>query len=313
MFDPSPVVLMAVVVLDAVFKDPHYRLHPVRLVGDLVSMGESLCRRLPLSPKSQGVVLVVGVESAVLFSVVVLQLLFSLIHLQWLVALFLGYSALAGGALWEEARLVGEAVSSGALEEARARLSFLVTRDTSRMGAPEILKAAIESLAENTSDGIVAPLLFFALGGAPLAFIYKAADTMDSMVGYLNPQYAQFGWAAARLDDLLNFIPARLTALLVVVAGWAVGMDHRGAWRSTKSFAKCTASPNSGYPESAFAGALEVQLGGGRCVYFGQAVTLPPIGDGRDTVTPRDLFAAVELSKATTLAALLVSLVLVVF
>jgi len=312
-FHPSPLTVMAVVVLDLLLKDPHYRLHPVRLVGEIISFGEDICRKLPFSPRIQGVLLTAGVELVTVFSVLLFILLSSLLHLQWLASLFLGYSALAGGALWEEIERVGEAASRGELQSARKLLSFLVTRDTSNMDQSEVLRTAIESLAENTADGIVAPLLFFAIGGAPLAFFYKAADTLDSMVGYLTPRYAQFGWAAARLDDLLNFIPARITALLVAVAGWPLGLSPKVTLETIKRFSRSSLSPNSGYPEAAFAGALGVQLGGGRCVYFDQPVDLPPIGEGRRAVTPRDLQLAVNLSKATTFAALLLSLLIAAF
>ncbi len=312
MFDPSPLLLMAAVVLDAIFKDPHYRFHPVRLVGDLVALGEELCRRLPFSQRAQGLVLVIGVETATVLSVLLLDLAFAPLHLSWLVVLFLGYSALAGGSLWEEIERVGEAVARGDLELARAQLSLLVTRDTSNMSASEVLRASTESLAENTLDGIVSPLLFFALGGAPLAFFFKAADTLDSMVGYQTPRYAQFGWAAARLDDSLNYIPARLTAVLVACAGVVMGRSFGETMKTVKLFSRNSQSPNSGYPEAAFAGALGVRLGGGKCVYFGDEVELPPIGDGREVITTRDLFMAVNLSKITTFCALVVAIVVAI-
>ena len=310
-FHPSSLTIMTVVVLDAVFKDPHYRLHPIRIIGDLVVKGERFCRKLPFGPKIQGLFLVVGVELCTVLSVLLLLVLFSNLRLQWLVVLFLGYSALAGGALWKEIDRIGEAVAWGDLERARTMLSLLVTRDTSNMGKSEILKTAIESLAENTSDGIVAPLLFFSLGGIPLVLFYKAADILDSMIGYRTPRYIQFGWGPAKLDDLLNFAPARLTAFLVAVSGWILGMDPRKIYETIKRFSKNSPSPNSGYPEAAFAGALGVQLGGSRCFYFNESVLLLPIGRGRTLFTSKDLFLAVDLSKAVTVVALFIIATLV--
>ncbi len=313
MFSPSPLMVMSVVVLDLLLKDPHYSFHPVRLMGMLVDRSEGVCREISISPRIQGVLMVLGVEVVTVAATVLLLFLFTPIHMAWLPTLFLGYFALAGGALWQEIGLVGDAVTRGELVEARERLSFLVTRDTSNMDASEILRTAIESLAENTADAIVAPLLFFALGGVPLAFFYKAADTMDSMVGYKTPRYAQFGWAAARLDDLLNYLPARITALLVAIAGLVMGMGFLNTWNTVRRFAHNSPSPNSGYPEAAFAGALGVRLGGGRCTYFGEAVLLPPIGEGKSILTPKDLYLALDLSKAATLAAVVLAVLLALF
>ena len=306
-----PLVLTVAILLDILFGDPHYPFHPVKLMGHLTTLGEKVCRRLPLPHRGQGLLMVLGVLATVAITTMAALSLASKIHLwlRWAVEIYLAYTALAGGALWREVEGITRLVKEERMAEAKKRLSWLVSRDTEPMGEEEILIAATETLAENTSDGIIGPLLFLAVGGVPLAMLYKAADTMDSMVGYKTPQYLQFGWAAARLDDLLNIIPSRLTALLMTASAWYLGFSPPSrVLTSVRQWAPMHPSPNAGYPEAAMVGALAIKLGG-PCYYFGEWIERPWIGHGE----PPDLKAmekGIVLSKVTFLAALLIIWVL---
>jgi adenosylcobinamide-phosphate synthase len=175
---------------------------------------------------------------------------------------------------------------------------MIVGRDTGELGESEIWRGAVETVAENTSDGVVAPLFFLMLGGPLLALAYKAVNTLDSMVGYKNERYLRFGWAAARLDDLLNLVPARLTGILMVLAAPFAGLSSRGAWRIMRRDGRNHSSPNSGIPEAAAAGALGVRLGGANR-YFGRTVEKPNIGDPDCPLDERSWRGAVRLMYAS--------------
>ena len=194
-------------------------------------------------------------------------------------------------------------LSQGDLAGARQALAMIVGRETAELDEQAILRACIETVAENSSDGIVAPLVYLGLGGPVAGIVYKAASTMDSMVGYKNQRYRDFGRAAARLDDLLNWLPARLTALLLVLASVPLGRDARGAWRIMRRDARRHASPNAGFPEAAAAGALGVQLGGA-ARYFGAWQEKPTFGDAGRALTIADYRQMVMLMYATTVLAL---------
>ena len=181
---------------------------------------------------------------------------------------------------------------------------MIVGRDTDRLDEAGVARAAVETVAENASDGVIAPLLFLAVGGAPLGMAYKAANTMDSMVGYKNDKYLYFGRAAARLDDLLNLIPARVAGVLMCLGAAASGYDGRNAWRIFRRDRKNHKSPNSAHTEAACAGALQLQLAGPSC-YFGKLVDKPTIGDDQRPVEPLDILRAGRILYATAFFALL--------
>lgn len=186
------------------------------------------------------------------------------------------------------------ALRDGDVEKAREAVSMIVGRDTAVLSAEGITKAAVETVAENTSDGSIAPLFFMLLGGSAAGFAYKAVNTMDSMLGYKNEKYLYFGRPAARLDDVVNFIPSRLAALLMIAAAWLCGMDGKGAFRIWRRDRFKHASPNSAQTESVCAGALGVALAGD-AVYFGKVVKKPFIGDGKRPVEPEDIARANRL------------------
>jgi adenosylcobinamide-phosphate synthase len=214
------------------------------------------------------------------------------------------WAVLGGSSLGREGRLMARALEDGDLDAARARLPHLCARDPQELDGPALARATVESIAENTSDAAVAPLLWGAVAGVPGLLAYRAVNTLDAMVGYRSPRYANFGWAAARLDDAANWIPARLTGLLTVAcAPWAGGRGLaavRGSYTVLRRDGGAHPSPNAGRCEAAFAGALGVRLGGTN-VYAGHAEDRPELGDGRPAEV-RDVHHAVRLSTAVTLA-----------
>jgi adenosylcobinamide-phosphate synthase len=222
---------------------------------------------------------------------------------------FVCYQMLAAKQLRIEALRVADALENEGLVAARTAVSMIVGRDTAELDEAGVVRAAVETVAENASDGVVAPLLFMAVGGAPAGVLYKAVNTMDSMVGYKNDRYRYFGTVAARLDDLLNWVPARLTGVLMCLVAPLVGLDGAGAWRIFLRDRRKHASPNSAHPEAACAGALGVRLAG-PASYFGVVHDKPYIGDDNRPIERADIGRACRLLKATSLAALVLGLAL---
>lgn len=258
---------LAVCLLDVVLGDPRWFPHPVRLLGAVIQWCDQLmnylCQR-PMGKRMAGMVLALGLPygSYVMVREVIGfmdSLNEALGMITWIV---LGYTTLAARDLWDHARQVYEALTEQELSESRIAVSQLVGRDTAHLSESDIVRATIESVSENTSDGIVAPLFYLALGGPSLAMAYKAVNTLDSMIGYRNARYRDLGWASARLDDVMNWIPARLTALGISVAAALRLGTGKASWRMCWRDARKHISPNSGWPEAAMAGALDVQLGG---------------------------------------------------
>jgi adenosylcobinamide-phosphate synthase len=198
------------------------------------------------------------------------------------------------------------------LNRAREEVGFLVGRETNHLDEKEICRALIETVSENTSDGIVAPLFYLVIGGPALAMAYKALNTLDSMVGYRNDRYRYFGWASAKGDDVANFLPSRLTALLFVFSSFIVGKRWRGAWRAAWRDGGKNPSPNSGYPEAAMAGALGVQLGGEN-LYFGRIEEKPLIGESERPVDRNVAKESLLLMISTSLIAAMIAILVKVF
>ena len=293
-------ILQAVVggfVLDALFGDPAWLPHPVVLMGRCISRLEKFLRaRLPGTP--QGELLGGAVTAFCLpvgtFLVTSLVCLAAAKLSPWLglaVQMFWCGQALAARGLAQESTNVYNELVRNDLPAARKAVSRIVGRDTQDLTAEGVTKAAVETVAENASDGVIAPLLYMLIGGAPLALTYKAINTMDSMLGYKNEKYLYFGRAAAKLDDLANYIPSRLAALLWVAAAAFTGNDAKGAWRIWRRDRRNHASPNSAQTESACAGALGVQLAG-PAYYFGEYYPKPTIGDALRPIEPQDILRA---------------------
>ena len=284
-------------VLDAIFGDPAWLPHPVVYMGKAISRLEKFLRaRLPKTPQGEllggavvafclpvGTLLLTGL---VCWGAAMLHLLLGLA-----VQMFWCGQALAAKGLMQESMNVYAELKKGSLPAARKAVSRIVGRDTEALTAEGVTKAAVETVAENASDGVIAPLLYMLLGGAPLALTYKAINTMDSMLGYKNEKYLYFGRAAAKLDDVANYIPSRLAALLWIMAAAFTRNDAKGAWRIWRRDRRNHASPNSAQTESACAGALGVQLAG-PAYYFGEYYPKPTIGDPLRPIEPEDILRA---------------------
>ncbi len=309
------IALVCGYVLDALFGDPYQMPHIIRLIGTLISGAERLLRRIfpptPLGERMAGAVLVMLVAGGCSGCTWLVLGLLSRVspQLAWVVETFVCYQMLAAKQLRIEALRVADALENEGLVAARTAVSMIVGRDTAELDEAGVVRAAVETVAENASDGVVAPLLFMAVGGAPAGVLYKAVNTMDSMVGYKNDRYRYFGTVAARLDDLLNWVPARLTGVLMCLVAPLVGLDGAGAWRIFLRDRRKHASPNSAHPEAACAGALGVRLAG-PASYFGVVHDKPYIGDDNRLIERADIGRACRLLKATSLAALVLGLAL---
>ena len=280
--------------LDLLLGDPHWAPHPVRLIGWLIAALEKALRRIFPDTKNglltAGVFLVILVLGLSAGCTALLLWLCTLVSpwLAFAVEVILSYQLLAARSLRDESMKVCRALEAGDLPGGRHAVSMIVGRDTDRLDETGVAKAAVETVAENASDGVIAPLIFLAIGGAPLGMLYKATNTMDSMVGYKNDRYLYFGRCAAKLDDVLNFIPARLAGALMCLAAPFAGLDEKDAWRIFLRDRKNHKSPNSAHTEAAAAGALHVQLAGSN-YYFGKLVEKPTIGDDLRPVEPTDI------------------------
>lgn len=299
--------------LDAAFGDPYRMPHLIRLVGSAIAAAERVLRKLfPPTPPGErvaGCVLVIAIAGSFTALVAGILCLAYRAHAALGLALetLVCYQMLAAKQLRIEALRVHSALVAGDVDGARAAVSLIVGRDTATLDEAGIARAAVETVAENSSDGVVAPLLFMALGGAVGGMLYKCANTMDSMVGYKNERYRHFGTAAARLDDVLNWVPARLTGALMCLVAPFVGLDGRRAWRVFVRDRRKHASPNSAHPEAACAGALGVELAG-PASYFGVLHDKPVIGDATRPIEPDDIARSCRLLTATSWAALALAL-----
>ena len=280
--------------LDLAFGDPRWLYHPIRLIGNLIAWAEKPFRAaFPKSEKGElaagtfFAVFVVAVSTAVPALLLALASRLS----SWLVfalEVFWSFQILAAKSLKSESMKVYAALKEGDLPKARKAVSMIVGRDTQNLTEEGVAKAAVETVAENSSDGVIAPLLFLALGGPALGFFYKAVNTLDSMVGYKNDTYLYFGRFSAKLDDVLNFIPSRISGLLLVLASPLAGLSMEGAWKIFRRDRRNHASPNSAQTEAAAAGALGVQLAGD-AYYFGKLYKKPTIGDPLRPVEYEDI------------------------
>lgn len=308
----SLIACIAGFLLDFLFGDPVWLYHPVRIIGNFISFGEKTLRRL--FPKSPGGELAAGtilwfltaglsflIPSAVLVGA-------QIIHpaLRLLVESFWCYQILAARCLVKESGKVYDRLKENDLSGARKAVSMIVGRDTENLTYEGVTKAAVETVAENTSDGVTAPLLFLLLGGAPLGFLYKAVNTMDSMLGYKNEKYLYFGRFPARMDDVFNYIPSRITALLMITAAFLTGMDGKNAWRIYLRDRRKHASPNAAQTEAVCAGALRIRLAGD-AVYFGKLYKKEYLGDDLRPIEAEDIRRAGKLMYVTA------ALMLVVF
>lgn len=297
--------------LDCIIGDPYWIPHPVRWIGTLISALEKTIRKHMKNLRAGGILLaVIVIAVSTVLPLILIRICRKLHPVCGLIAesVCICYM-LAARSLRNESMKVCEAAEKGDTEASRKAVSMIVGRDTASLDQAGILRAAVETVAENTSDGVTAPIFYMILGGAPLGFFYKAVNTMDSMIGYRNEKYADIGWFAAKLDDVLNFIPSRLSAILMIAVCPILRFDMKNAYRIWKRDRRKHASPNSAQTESACAGALHLRLAGD-ATYFGELHRKPYIGDNDRPIEPADIRRANRLMYGTSVLMLLLGSIL---
>lgn len=304
--------IITALLLDAIFGDPRFIPHPVAGVGRFIAFCEKILYSRA-EAKSRGAALCAAVLAAVGLAVTLALSFASLFGRAffWAVNIYLLYAAIAYKSLKDESAPVARLLAEGDLEGARRQVGRIVGRDTDKLSPSGVTRAAVETIAESCVDGVVSVLFYMTLGSfvgqaALFAWLFKAASTMDSMIGYDDERYRDFGFAAARLDDALNFIPARLGAVVAIAAGALAGMDYRRAWRVFLRDRLKHKSPNSAHCESVFAGLLGIELGGG-AFYGGEFEPRPTLGDNLREPEPQDIFRALQiLDLSVAICALLI-------
>lgn len=298
--------------VDVLIGDPNSRWHPVVLMGKLISTLERWFYR---ESDSDGKKFAAGAILVLLTLLISYEAAAAIMMLSYRIPWEWG-PAVVGGLLLsftispKSLAKAGKGIYTllilGELAEARKKVGWIVGRDTENLTDAEIARATVETIAENTVDGIIAPLFFFVAGGVPLAVLYRAANTMDSMLGYKNDRYLYFGRAAARLDDVLSYIPARITGILFVFAAWILGFDYRNAYRMMLRDAQKHPSPNGGYAEATVAGALHIRLGGVNS-YFGRKSFRAYMGDAIELTAPKHIMECIRMMYTVTVLFLLIA------
>ncbi|MDD7220648.1 MAG: adenosylcobinamide-phosphate synthase CbiB [Clostridia bacterium] len=311
----SMLALAAGFIIDLIIGDPRWLYHPVCIIGKLISFLEKILRKI-FPETERGELLAGGVE-VLLVCILSGGIPFIILYYLYRLSPWAGFALetfwcaqlLAAKSLKEESMKVYDRLKNGTIEEARHAVSMIVGRDTENLTEEGVTKAAVETVAENSSDGVLAPMFYMALGGVWLMFLYKGINTMDSMLGYKNDRYLYFGRCAARLDDVANYIPSRISGWLMVAASALVKLDVKNAARIYRRDRRNHASPNSAQTEAAMAGALDVQLAG-NAFYFGKLYKKPTIGDAQRPVEPEDIRRACSLLYATAVLGVFVFLIL---
>ncbi len=310
------IILAIAFALDMVLGDPARVPHPVRWIGRAITLAEPHLRgrasvRSGPGQRASGVAMAVLIAGGT-YVISWLALFFAnwlSTYLFYILSIYIIWMSLSTRSLRVEAGSVLGAMKAGDIEAARKRLSRIVGRDTTDLSEEDIYRAVAETVAENTSDGVVAPLFYLALGGPPLMLAYKAVNTLDSMVGYRNERYRDFGRASARLDDGANYIPARLTAMVMVAVSFILGYDWRGAYDTVLRDGRNHPSPNAGFPEAAVAGATGVRFGG-PVSYGGKTGVKPFIGDGHLRHSAGTVASAIKMLTFTAFFSLIITCLL---
>ncbi|MPW26293.1 cobalamin biosynthesis protein CobD [Alkalibaculum sp. M08DMB] len=290
-------------IIDLIVGDPHFLPHPIKFIGNYINLIEKVTRKIAKTSFALKIAGVFLLCSTILVSMAIVYIPLQILKYfganYYIVGvIYFSYSILSTKCLKDEALKVKEALEVS-LEAARKQVAFIVGRDTNELKKDEIIKATIETVAENTTDGIIAPLLFLFLGGPILAMAYKGVSTLDSMVGYKNDKYIDYGWASAKMDDILNFIPARIAGFVMVFASFIVNLDIRASLKILLRDNNKHASPNSAWTEAAAAGALNIQLGGTH-TYSGKEIYKPTIGDEYKSVDIADILEMNRLMISTS-------------
>ncbi len=297
---PLGLQIIIATILDQLWGDPRWMPHPICFIGSMASGLEKFFRKTPLPLRLAGLITLLLMLSITTGTILLLIYAAGKIHpaLASAASIYILYTTLAARGLCQHSKNVFVALDAGDLTEARCRVDMIVGRETDQLNEEEVARAAVESVAESLVDGICAPLFYAFLGGAPAAMCYKAINTADSMFGYKNDKYREFGWASARLDDVVNFIPARLTALLIPLAAFLLRLNAKNSWHIMLRDRKNHASPNSAHSEAAVAGALGIQLGGAN-IYFGKVMNKPTIGEATNPIHARHILQANRLVIVT--------------
>lgn len=297
--------------IDTIIGDPRTPYHPVVLMGKLIALLEHCFYRADDSDNKK---FVMGIMLVIITLLISYEVAAAIMVLSYQIPFSWGSAAVGGlllsftispNSLAKAGKGIYALLIMGELTEAREKVGWIVGRDTKDLDDAEIARATIETIAENTVDGIIAPLFFFVLGGVPLAVLYRAANTMDSMIGYKNEKYLYFGRGAAKLDDVLNYIPARITAMLFLFSALILGFDYRNAYRIMQRDAAKHPSPNGGYAEATMAGALHIRLGGMNS-YFGRKSFRAYMGDAMVLIVPQHIMAAIRMMYTATVLFIIV-------
>lgn len=296
-------------VMDLVFGDPYWFPHPVRFIGKLISKTEKFIRKHAKSEKSLkywGILMwLVPVVTTALVTTLIVKIASFNKYVEIFVSAFIIYTTLSTKCLKDEATKIYNVLETGDIKKSRVQLSYIVGRDTTNLSQSEIIRATVETVAENTVDGTISPMFYGFLFGPVGAMTYKAINTLDSMVGYKNDKYLNLGCVSAKLDDVANFIPARLTAIFMPLGAFLCGMNGANSFKIAIRDRKNHKSPNCAFAEGAAAGAIGVQLGGTN-IYFGKEVYKPTIGDKKRELENYDIVRMNKLMYATTANALLI-------
>ena len=298
--------------IDVLIGDPHSRWHPVALMGKLIDTLELWLYRETDSDSKKltaGAILVVITLLVSYETAAAIMMLSYRIPGEWgsvVVGAFLLSFTISPRSLARAGKEIYILLILGDLEEARKKVGWIVGRDTENLTDAEVARATVETIAENTVDGIIAPLFFFVLGGVPMAVLYRAANTMDSMIGYKNDKYLYFGRMAARLDDVLNYIPARIAGILFVFAAWILGFDYRNGYCMMMRDAQKHPSPNGGYAEATVAGALHIRLGGVNS-YFGRKSFRAYMGEAMELTAPKHIMECIRMMYTVTVMFLVIT------
>ena len=296
-------------ILDLIIGDPYSFPHPVKFIGKLINFVEKQIRKITKSDKGlkiAGFVLwfiVVGVTFSITFTICQLFRFNKIAY--FIVNSILIYTTLATKCLKDEAVKIYKVLKTGDTEKSRIQLSYIVGRDTTTLNEKEIVRATVETVAENTVDGIIAPLFYAFIGGAPLAMAYKAINTLDSTVGYKNEKYYYLGYASAKIDDIANYIPARIGVILLSIGSLFVGFNFKDALKIGIRDRKNHKSPNCAFSEGAVAGALGIQLGGTN-IYFGKAVYKPTIGDKKREIEIEDIVRTNKIMYSSSIISIII-------
>ena len=291
-------------VLDLIFGDPQNVVHPVQVIGKIISAGEKVLLRKKYKFLAGAVlnIFTVSITYTLMYLIsksVKISVFFMIIEI------YLMYTIFSINSLAREGNRVYRILKEGDIERARKDLSYLVSRDTETMDEKMIIRSTMETISENTVDGIVAPMFYMFLGGMPLAMVYKAINTLDSMVGYKNEKYMDFGKFSAKVDDAVNFIPARITGILIVLASMILGYDYKNSLKIFIRDRKNHSSPNSAHSEASVAGALGVQFGG-KVSYFGKEIDKPTIGDKTKEFELEDIRKNIRIMYVTSFLSLVI-------